>query len=108
MAVCRAIYSIIIFVNYLILILIRTTIMHQPVPIYTIGARLRELEMNKEEADRKRLEINKQKDEYEALDKRSKQIEIDMGPVKDEFNRLKKIDEQLSSISSEKEKAKNE
>lgn len=64
--------------------------------------------MNKEEADRKRMEINKQEEEKESLDKQRKQLEIDMGPVKEEYNRLKKIDEQLSSISSEKEKAKNE
>lgn len=73
-----------------------------------LEATLRELEMNKEQADHKHWEISKQNDEMKLLEETYKRCDEDLEPIKEKFKRIQKIEDQLSSISTAKAKAETE
>lgn len=64
--------------------------------------------MNKEEADRKHLDINKQEQQMESLQKSFQKCTENIRPINEEFKRIQKIEEQLSSISTAMAKAETE
>lgn len=74
----------------------------------SLEATLRELEMIKEQADHKHSEISKQNDEMKSLEETYEKCDKDLQPINEEFKRIQKIEEQLSSISTAKAKAETE
>lgn len=69
---------------------------------------LKELEMIKEQADKKTMEINKHVDEIEQMKQKIDECETKLKPLHDEYKQVVKIGEQLSSITASKAKVEAE
>lgn len=64
--------------------------------------------MTKEEADKKSMEISKHEEEMDQMKRSHDKYEVEIKPLNDEFNRIKKIQDQLSTIIASKTKAETE
>lgn len=69
---------------------------------------MKELEMIKEQADRKTIEINKHVDEIEQMNQKIDECKAKLGPLNEEYKQVVKIGEQLSSITASKAKVEAE
>lgn len=69
---------------------------------------LKELEMIKEQADKKTLEINNHETEIAQMKQKIDECKAKVKPLHDEYNQVVKIGEQLSSITASKTKVETE
>lgn len=69
---------------------------------------LKELEMIKEQADKKTMEINKHEDEIEEMKQKIEECKVKLEPLHEEYKQVVKIGEQLSSITASKAKVEAE
>lgn len=64
--------------------------------------------MHKEDAEKKIVDINNREDELQDMQKKRDEYVAALIPLEVEFERVKKIGEHLSSITSSKAKAETE
>lgn len=69
---------------------------------------LKELEMIKEQADKKTMEINKHEDEIAEMKQKIEECVVKLEPLNEQYKQALKIGEQLSSITASKTKVETE
>lgn len=69
---------------------------------------MKELEMVKQESDKKKMDVNKYEDEKQEMQERHDQYNVELGPLKAEYEKVKETGEKLSSITESKTKVETE
>lgn len=69
---------------------------------------MKALEMIKEQADKKTMEINRHEDEIVQMKQKIEEYKVKVKPLNEEYVKAVKIGEQLSSLTASKAKVETE